>query len=487
MRGTPRGATCSMSPTIVGTKILPEIDEIIVQSLDEIARRNELHWDYRLSGKELKHQSLYQYPAMMVVALQRELMLLIKDHQPGVRVVADPFVGSGSILTASLFLGLDFVGQDINPLAILLCRAKALCRDVELLGESVEQCQQRVREDKGEHIEVEFFNREKWFTAEACVSLSKLRRAICQESSLEARLFLWVTLAETVRNVSNSRTSTFKLHIRPPEERNVSAEKVIKIFDGVVADNLLKITEFVTSLTTEKGNMPEMGWERDEAKPPVLRLGDSVRELPGRNGKGAQQNDYDLVVTSPPYGDNLTTVPYGQAAWLPLQWIDAADIDAAAVIDRNNAYAVDCRSVGGGSKPRQLSRKEQDVWQEAELEKLEEISPAVRAMAAELKDQPADGLRRFVCFASDLKEVLENVSAACAPNAYLIWTLGHRRIRGIECPMAEIVTDFFGHVGVQEVHRITRSIQSKRMPSRNQISSTIKQEYILIMRKLPVV
>ena len=35
---------------------------------------------------------------------------------------------------------------------------------------------------------------------------------------------------------------------------------------------------------------------------------------------------YDLLVTSPPYGDNRTTVPYGQHAFLPLQWVELSDI-----------------------------------------------------------------------------------------------------------------------------------------------------------------
>jgi site-specific DNA-methyltransferase (cytosine-N4-specific) len=36
----------------------------------------------------------------------------------------------------------------------------------------------------------------------------------------------------------------------------------------------------------------------------------------------------NAVITSPPYGDNDTTVSYGQHSYLPLQWIDFSDIDA---------------------------------------------------------------------------------------------------------------------------------------------------------------
>ena len=41
-------------------------------------------------------------------------------------------------------------------------------------------------------------------------------------------------------------------------------------------------------------------------------------------------NFFDLHVTSPPYGDNKTTVTYGQYSYLPLQWIDLQDIDERA-------------------------------------------------------------------------------------------------------------------------------------------------------------
>ncbi|MTV66983.1 modification methylase, partial [Streptococcus pneumoniae] len=34
----------------------------------------------------------------------------------------------------------------------------------------------------------------------------------------------------------------------------------------------------------------------------------------------------DLICTSPPYGDNSTTVTYGQYSMLPLFWIDRTDL-----------------------------------------------------------------------------------------------------------------------------------------------------------------
>ena len=62
----------------------------------------------------------------------------------------------------------------------------------------------------------------------------------------------------------------------------------------------------------ESGHLSKNGYYRGEVN---IRLDDSSKPNPD---VGA----HDLIVTSPPYGDNNTTVPYGQYSYLPLQWID---------------------------------------------------------------------------------------------------------------------------------------------------------------------
>lgn len=54
-----------------------------------------------------------------------------------------------------------------------------------------------------------------------------------------------------------------------------------------------------------------------------LILGDAKDKLP-------KKYKFDVILTSPPYGDNHTTVTYGQYSYLPLSWIDLKDIDSNA-------------------------------------------------------------------------------------------------------------------------------------------------------------
>ena len=58
--------------------------------------------------------------------MQRDLTaLLLEEAKPARGPVFDPFVGSGTVLSAGMALGRDVVGWDVNPLAILICKVKA--------------------------------------------------------------------------------------------------------------------------------------------------------------------------------------------------------------------------------------------------------------------------------------------------------------------------------------------------------------------------
>jgi hypothetical protein len=146
-----------------------------------------------------------QYPAMMVPEIQRELIKVIYESQIGIKNVLDPFVGAATTMTSCMSFGLNFTGQDINPLAVLVSRAKAGPLDEQILETSKAQIFSQIAADTSTMIEADFANIDKWFQPEAKTDLSKIRRAIRAEDRLWVRRFFWVALAETVRLTSNSR------------------------------------------------------------------------------------------------------------------------------------------------------------------------------------------------------------------------------------------------------------------------------------------
>jgi DNA methylase len=433
---------------------------------------SEDYWDFKDSKKEGFEDSLFQYPAMMVPAMQREVIGAILKARPKIKTMADPFVGSGTILVQALLAGKSFIGQDINPLALLISKTRAYCLNHKRLSLAKERLWDRVNKDNSQKYAKTFFNQAKWFTKGASIALSRLYRGIICERDYNTRLFLWTCLAETVRNKSNSRTSTFKLHIRPPEERCAIVGDVIGSFFAIADDNVEKVRNFADSLS-EKKLLAEDFTYKHAVK---LVYGDSATSLPSPSLLDAIS--YDLVVTSPPYGDNKTTVPYGQSAWLPLQWVDLADIDSripTSVIE--SMYCIDNQSLGG----RILHSNKKEEFKGL-VDRIKAIGSISNKVAKELELKHRDGISRYSHFIHDLSKVITLLAANCTEESHLVWTLGHRTIRGVDCPLTDIVAELFKKQSIDEIARIHRRIQSKRIPSKNSVSKTIAEEFILILR-----
>ena len=153
-------------------------DDRIVAELERLARDNCDYWAFRGRASRKRSQGLVQYPAMMVPEMQAVLMKAVVTADGGVGRVYDPFAGCGTTLVESMRLGLDFVGQDINPLAVLFCRTKCGPFHLHKLSEAVEDVLVWAGSDRGRRFEARFPRLRKWFGSKAITELSRIRRAI---------------------------------------------------------------------------------------------------------------------------------------------------------------------------------------------------------------------------------------------------------------------------------------------------------------------
>ena len=82
---------------------------------------------------------------------------------------------------------------------------------------------------------------------------------------------------------------------------------------------------------------------------PRRYLGKLTIELHDSRLPDTRSTQHDILISSPPYGDNITTVPYGQNAYLPLQWIDLDDIEECVTNSDclQTTHEIDRRSLGG--------------------------------------------------------------------------------------------------------------------------------------------
>lgn len=441
---------------------LGEVDQSLIDKIELLTDGNPDYWTFSNGAAPRDAHAFFRYPAMMVPSMQRELIRVITDLQPNIGSVLEPFAGSGTVMVESILAGRSVRAQDINPLAILLCKAKAGPFRPAMLENYADDIDQLIRMDRGRTIDIDFDNRCKWFTTRVAIGLSRIRRAILTIEDISARRFFWVALAETVRNTSNSRTSTYKLHSRPSDEIEQLPDPIL-VFQSIVHTNLRRFSNYTDQLR-KSGRLV-----RNRCNVKIdIRLMDSRQILDG---------SYDLLVTSPPYGDNRTTVPYGQSAYLPLQWIPLEDIAKNVDTDTlKSTYEIDKRSLGGVllSPHASLSKSYQELL---------DRSPVLRDTIGRLADKPRDRASRTLSFIRDLDCTVRSCISALRKNAYSIITLGNRRVGGLEIPLHEILPQLMKTYGAHHVYTFERRIPSKRMAVRNQFAETMRGERVIILRK----
>jgi hypothetical protein len=444
-----------------------QLDEQLTKALKQKTIEDPHYWS--MPNRDRRHvaHALFQYPAMMVPEVQRRLISTICQINPKITSLYDPFVGSGTALVAGMLNGLECIGQDINPLAVLLSRVKTQPYRYKTLKSKVLLIVNAVKRDESNEIAVSFPGIDKWFRNDVQIGLSRLRRAILQQP-IEFRPFFWVALAETIRLTSNDRTSTYKLHARATDEISARVLDVINTFKNLGLRGCQDLRTFHFNLA--------------EAKLMVKRntyKGQANIVLENTQKKAVKPSDlklkFDLLVTSPPYGDNITTVPYGQHSYLALNWIQLSDIEPS--IDTRllaTTQEIDRRSLGGSLERNQLSELTQQL-----ATKSPTLAVIINCL---LKKTVKDGATRIASFYRDLDECLSNILSVMNPKAYLCWTVANRRVGDVEIPIDTILTELLDAHHVQLITSIDRTIHHKRMPSRNKTADTMKQERILIFR-----
>lgn len=446
------------------TKTPQEVDEQLIRLLDTKGADPDF-WSSKDRDRSDSAHRIFQYPAMMVPLVQRRLLGAVLEVRSDIQSVYDPFMGSGTSLVSGMHYGLKVYGNDINPLAVLISRVRT-ARSIDLAVDLIaEQVASEAAADKQVAIETSMPNRDKWFQAGVCLELSRLQRAIRRCDDLWVRRFLWVTLAETVRLTSNDRTSTYKLHARPTSEIAKRTLSPIVVFRDVARANAASFSAFRCRLDESKHlKSAKYVAETD------VRIGDT-RSAHNNWGDAAP---FDLLMTSPPYGDNMTTVPYGQHSYLPLHWIDFNDIDPAADISTlRTTHEIDRRSLGGAAGNQE--------WTE---EKLLAASPQLKRFADELPAKPEDGRTRLIRFYKDFGASIDGILNVMKPNSYMIWTVGNRNIAGRQVPTDLVLGELVEGLKCKVVTTLTRQIHHKRMPDRNASSATMREEKILLIRKI---
>lgn len=407
-------------------------------------------------------RSILNYPAMMVPSVQEPIIERLSEALDKNVSLLDPFMGASNTLVTGMKYGMDVFGQDINPLSILLSQVKTSFYQKDELIDADQRVISCINSDTSDSIEISFTNINKWFTEDVQIDLSKIYRAIQREPNLRIRKFFWVALAETIRLTSNDRTSTFKMHMRPIEEINARQVSVLKTFGSTSKKNIKNFVDYI-SVLVEKGHIKKGKYVKNAE----VVWGDT-------NSGINTQKTFNLLVTSPPYGDNQTTVTYGQFSYLPLQWIPIEDIDTSIEMDYlKTAQAIDNRSLGG-----QIKENINDIE-----ERVFDKSKTLKMFINQFKNGERKKAEKVTKFINDLDNSIDKMLPLMRENSFLVWTIGNRNVNKQVVQNDLILNELFASKGVNLFTDLERDILSKRMPGRNNFSDMMSKEKILIFKK----
>lgn len=421
-----------------------EVESVMNKIAEELNRYPDDYWDFKGITKSGIH-NIGKYPATMVPDMQYQLLSVISKHLNNKNItLLDPFCGSGTTLVIAQELGINSVGIDINPYATLLSFVKThkynridVCDAISAIKSNLEQ--------ESNFPIYDFYNIKKWFRDDIIKSLSQIRHCILIEKSQDIRIFFWICLSEVIFKFSNDRTSTFKLHALPKEKIDLIEDKCIEYFIKIINDN----SEHLNYSNITSSN---------------IIYGDSSSIIDYK-----LKGDFDIICTSPPYGDNPTTVTYGQASILFLKWIDSKDLYCSQEL-LEKYTTIDKISVGG---------EKRKIINTKDIKSLNDFLDKIS-----LKKQA-----KVINFFEDYYISLKCMKKCLSKSGYLIMTVGNRSVDTVRQPLDNITIEIAGKMGLQVVSKFNRNILYKKTPltismtENEKVVKSISEETILIFTK----
>lgn len=438
----------------------------VKEIVEEIKSKDSLpeYWDFKGNDQREHVHSMIKYPAVMVPNMQGEIFDIILRHDNTISNVLDPFMGSGTILVEGCLRGLDVIGIDINPLSFLAVKVKLQRYAINTLQNKSKDLIKRIQNDSSTDC-FEFDNIQKWYKKDIIKSLSKIRRCIMLETDKKYRQLFWVTFAEIAKQADNSRTSTFKLHIK--EQRRIDDWNY-----DCIEKFKFKLLENITALKDFK----EMQANDICDKKVTVKYGDSLKLLADK--RCFKDGSVDLVITSPPYGDNATTITYGQFSVLPLKWIPLEDIDSKKISNSviETLSKIDSDSLGGRNY----------TVQSIIDSELYSYSQPFSQLYNQLTDaMQIDKARKVASFFLDFEKIITSLYKIVKENKFMVFTVGNRHVNKLEVPFDEILETIAEHYGFDIVYDFRRNILKNKNYSdtKAQNFKTIKKETILVLQK----
>lgn len=399
-------------------------------------------YDFKGECYNSLYPNLHKYPATMLPQIGLELLKEFKAKKTN---LLDPYCGSGSSFTSGLEYGIKkFVGFDLNPLAILISKAKLSYIESDVLNIEKDKLKNKIINKtfnkNYEILKSKIFDNIKnidfWIEKKAQEDLIYIYGLIenIKNNTNIKNIFL-LAFSETLREASYTRNNEFKL-FRMKNYQNYKPNAFSIFFQKLdsIVENYLNVYQ-----------------------PKLKNISFNLY-----NSSFIPKNTmFDTILTSPPYGDSKTTVAYGQFSTFINEWLGF-----------KNARKLDSILMGG--------KKVNNIYIKGLMKKyILEIEKIDKKRALEVSS-----------FYFDMEEGIKYLLNSINSNGLCFFIIGNRRVKNIELPTDKFIAQLFKNNDFQHITTIERKISNKAMPIRNSptnkigiLSNTINKEYIIVCRK----
>ena len=416
-----------------------------------------LDWNFAdADTQELTHGLCY-YPARMVPQLAARLLEMYWKKPS---IILDPFTGSGTIILESLLRNHKVVGIDVNCIAIILARAKCTFLDEPV---DIAKLQEHIKATNDSvNIEIDPIylqakkNIDYWYNRSIATQLLALRQAILQYLKTTGhpsqQWLLWVTLMSTIYSCSRGIQDGSAFHTR----KTSANPDAFQTFNRKLGENLervaqLRIAYLKRGYQPREGSLTQIFQESSHAHF-NLTQGNALtvlREIPRDSVSG--------ILTSPPYGDEHSTVNYTRYTKHAAYWL--------------------------GYSPVEVNKMSRQTLSSRKQVALPTNIPTTEKVLAQLKEVRGTDYLKVVHFLTEYYQFLKECHRILTTNAICAIVIANRRVRNVEIPMDHITTELASHIGMYPEAIFYRTFPRKVVAWKTISGKTMDQENIIILRK----
>ncbi len=389
----------------------------------------------------------HRYPAKFIPQI---VSRLIEEYTKTGDLVVDPFGGCGTTLVESKVMGRPSIGIDINPVAVLMTKAKKTVVDSYKLEEYLSKLKNRIDSfNKNTKIKTPGHERiDYWFKPEEKRKLAFLFSKISKIKDRDVRDFFYCGFSNILKNCSiwlqKSNKPTRDLEKKP-------------------ADPFIVFSRQVKAMLRGNADFFNLLQERGYLKTYCEVYCTDARKIP------VKTNAVTLIVTSPPY---VTSYEYADLHQLTTLWFE---------------YTKDLSDF----------RKRFIGTAYHNKKKLSLNSEIAEHIKEDLLKKDKKTAEEVATYFSEMNQVFEEMKRMLKKGGRTCIVIGNTNLKGVEILNAEVFVEQLQNLGFKVDDIIKREIPSKNLPSTRDkktgrfTKATDKRkvfayptEYILTMQKI---